>query len=238
MMISHSISAGEERGGTVTRLAAYVIALVVGLGTLALFRREPFAFRTALACMAVVFSAGVIAVSQQNMIGVGLVFAPPFIMLIITFLLPREDRPSESEREADEPQGVSLPDPTPTRPPAVRTRLPLGVARFAAAVLVVALTAEAVHRGMIGHEAGYRLSPHHGAVVDLSETIALRVRALSDRHSGRDDEADGTIDDALQAPVEVAQQNAGIDLETGDESECNSLSAGRSHEVSCDPAER
>lgn len=218
-----------------TRLAAYVIALAVGLGTLALFRREPFLFRTALACMAVVFSAGVIAVSQQNMVGVGLVLAPPFIMLVITSLLPRDDRPGESEREADQLQDPALPDLRPARLPAVRTRSLIGVARFAGAVLVVALTAEAVHRGMIAHGAGYRLSAYHGGVVDLSETIVLRVRALSDRHGGRDDEADGTIDDALQAPVEVAAQTPGLDLEPGDESECVAPTAAAAGRVACDP---
>jgi hypothetical protein len=218
----------------VIRLAAYVIALVVGLGTLALFRREPFLFRTALACMAVLFSAGVIAVSQQNMVGVGLVLAPPFIMLIITLLLPDEDRPSESEREAEQPQAAPLPDPTPASLP--RRGRPLrGLARYAGAVLVVALAAETVHRGINAHGAGSRLSPYHGGVVDLSETIALRVRALSDRHGGRDDEADGTIDEALQAPVEVAAQPPGLDLEPGDQSECVAHAAGAAGAVGCDP---
>lgn len=74
-----------------THFAAYAIALAAGLGMLILFRKEDAPLRTGLACSAVVFVTGVIAMIQQNMVGAGLILAPPFIMLIVTSLLPHDD---------------------------------------------------------------------------------------------------------------------------------------------------
>lgn len=126
-----------------TGLAPYGVALAAGLGTLILFRKEHALFQTGLACAAMVFIAGVIAMSQQNMVGAGLVLASPFMMLIVTSLLPWKDRSIEGGVEA------AL-DPTPAGHGVGRSRPPLGVARFAKTAFVLALTAAVVYRGLVG----------------------------------------------------------------------------------------
>jgi hypothetical protein len=82
--ISHSISRGRKSLQTWTLLAAYAISLVAGFGTLILLRKEHEMFRTGMACAALVFTAGIIALLQHNLIGAGLILAPPFIMGVVT----------------------------------------------------------------------------------------------------------------------------------------------------------
>jgi hypothetical protein len=208
-------------------------------------RNEHFIFRTALACAAVIFTSGVIAMSQQNMVGAGLILAPMFIMLLVTSLLPREDRSIESDAEAAGPQDHALLDPTPASP-AGHARPLFGLATYAAAALVLAFVGEvALHRAMItraaGHGkrelAGHRLSPYHAAG-DLSDTIALRGRTHSDQRTERDDEADdGTINDALQASVEGVIPTADLDLKPEAESACLSPSGAGVEGAACDAGE-
>ncbi|HYZ15298.1 MAG TPA: hypothetical protein VE591_02810, partial [Candidatus Acidoferrum sp.] len=149
-------------------------------------------FRTASAAAAIFFTAGVIATYRQNMVGVGLVFAAPLIMLIATLLLPREARLARSEAEEDERAAAPPLGSTPPRP------LP-SVARYALTALIVAFTAEAIHHGALAGGALYAFPPH-GAVADLSDTI----------------------DDTLPARVQVAAMPAGLALQAGDDSECPS----------------
>jgi hypothetical protein len=208
-----------------TRLAAHVIAFAVGLGMLILARNEHFLFRTGRACAAVVFTSGVIAMSQQNLVGVGLILAPMFIMMVVTWLLPREDRSIEAEVEADGPQDHPLLDPTRASPTVGQARPLLGLATCAVATLLLAFAAQAaLHRGMIAHGAG-----------DGKREVA--VHRPSPYHAVVDDDADGTIDDAVQTSIEVAAPTTGLDLGPEAESECPSPSGAAAEGAACRAAE-
>jgi hypothetical protein len=226
-----------------TRLAAYAVSLAAGFGTLIVFRKEPSLFRTGLACAVVVFTAGVIAMTQQNMVGVALVLAPPFIMVVVTSLLPREAPSLEVDYDADEPRDVQL-DPGPARLRVGQAHRLLGLARYAIAVLVLAFAAQAVAHGTMPHGAGDRmreLATHrtlpYRAVVDLPDRIVFLAGAKSDRGREQDDEADGAIDDTLRSSVEVADRTPDLDLEPVRASECLLPSGAAAKEAACDAVE-
>jgi hypothetical protein len=73
-------------------------------------------FRAGMACAALIFTAGLVAILQQNLLGAGLILAPPLIMGVVTSLLPGEASRIEREPETDEPQRAPVIDRTATRP--------------------------------------------------------------------------------------------------------------------------
>lgn len=218
-----------------TRLSGHVISLAAGVAMLIVARNEHFLFRTGLACAAVVFTAGVIAMSQQNMLGAGLVLAPMFIMMIVTALLPPQaiaTADDEDERESAMARGLQPADPAPSRPHIGSPRPLVGLASYCLVAFVLAFTADAVLHGMAPHGADPHLPASH-AVVDLSDTIALRAGAYTRWRARGDDGANGTIDDALRASVDVVAQPH--DLEPQDISGCLSSSGRTAEQAACDP---
>jgi hypothetical protein len=234
MMIPHAISYGWGAMEPLTRLSGHAISLAAGVAMLIVARNEPFLFRTGLACAAVVFTAGVIAMSQQNMLGAGLVLAPMFIMMIVTALLPPQ-APSrsddEDERESAAPV-VQPVDPAPSRLPVGSARPLVGLASYCLVAFVLAFTADTVLHRMAPHGPDARLRASH-AVVDLSDTIALRAGAYTDWRARGDYGGDGTIDSALRGSVDVLAQPH--DLEPQDVSGCLSSPGRTAEQAACDP---
>jgi hypothetical protein len=232
MMISQAISYGWGPMEPLTSIFVHLISLAAGIAMLIAARNEHLLFRTGLACAAVVFTAGVIAMSQQNMIGAGLVLAPMFMMMIVTALLPREVPSIEDNADERDPASaaeheVQPIEPAPARLRAASARPLIGLAGYAIAAFVLAFTAEAVLHGMTPHGADAKqkltsVRPAASHAGDLSDTIALRAGAYSDSPALADDADDGTIDDALRAPAALAAQQHGP--EPKDAKECLSSS--------------
>lgn len=229
---------------SLTRFAEHLIALAAGIGMLILARDEPFLFRTGLACAAVVFTSGLIAIANQNIVGAGLVLAPMFIMLLVTSLLPRRDPMIEGDAETDTRHTDPARDPVQTRSASVPVHPLLRLSMYAVLALVLAFAAEAVHRGTFPRAVGERmrqlaaapLSPYH-TVADLSDTIALRALTRSDARAGRDDAADGSVGDILEASVGIAAPAADLDLEPKADRECLSPSGPDAAGAACDAAD-
>jgi hypothetical protein len=203
-------------------------------------RNESFLFRTGLACAAVVYASGVISViGQHNTVGVVMIVAPVFFMLALTSLLPREARPIATGVEADRPFQVL--DAARMRRWVGRARPVLRLASYAVAALVVAFASNTARDAMIvrpAHEAkgalaAYRPSPYQ----DLSGTM-LRASELSGEGAGQDDEAESSMEDALEATGErSATPDLGLKLPSTSVPRCLSPLDALTERPGCDTAQ-